>query len=88
MRLVLRVPRQVLRGEKIKEQIKVNEWKSERSRTSTVLPGEYEVELIPNPRGEGNSWIVLKGTDKGMTNEEWCLWNDSGIESLEVTIRD
>jgi len=88
MRLVLRVPRQVLRAEKIKEQVKGSEWNSGRNRTATVLPGEYEVELIPNPRRVGNPWIVLKGTDKGMTKEEWYLWNDSGIELLVVTIRD
>jgi len=40
--------------------------------THAVIPaGRHEVERIPNPRGHGGYWLVLKGTKTGCSEELW-----------------
>ena len=50
-----------------------------------VAPGRYELEKIPNPFGHEASWLVLKGTMVGMTEEAWKQWrNGEGIHGKPV----
>jgi len=48
-----------------------------------VPPGEYEVEVVKNPRpGYSNPWFVLKGTLTGMSCGGWFQWCNGAINAF------
>jgi hypothetical protein len=50
----------------------------------TVLPGEYDLERIPNPHGHPGNWLVLAGTKIGMSEGAWTRWIGFGDASPNI----
>ena len=40
----------------------------------TIPAGTHEIERIPNPHGYPGSWLVLKGTKIGASENSWRQW--------------
>ena len=56
--------------------------------TAVIPTGTHEVERIPNPRGRGNDWIVLKSTQIGAGEVFWRQWEGAEWGEAEVRIEE
>ncbi len=54
----------------------------------TIPIGRHEIERIANPYGHDVPWLVLKGTQLGMTENSWREWADPEWEDAQVIIQE
>lgn len=65
----------------------IENWKFPSPHHVRVAAGEYELEVVRNPRaGFSNSWLVIKGTKIGKASGAWLQWCNGQISTRGTPI--